>query len=184
MIGTHDRQQSCADGAAVSGRVPRLHRIDRAVRLAAPLEDVFAFFADAANLELLTPAWLHFRILSPLPLAMGVGTRIDYRLRLRGMPIHWQSEITAWEPPWRFVDEQRRGPYRVWIHEHRFTVEDREGREPVVLASDRVDYAVPGGRLVNRLLVARDLRRIFSYRGDCLRERFGVVSGWDPAAPG
>ena len=91
------------------GRPPRLHRIHSTVRLAAPLESVFAFFADAANLELLTPGWLHFRILSPLPLAMAAGTRIDYRLRLRGVPIRWQSEITAWEPPYRFVDEQRRG---------------------------------------------------------------------------
>ena len=91
------------------GRPPRLHRIhSTVVRLAAPLESVFAFFADAANLELLTPGWLHFRILSPLPLAMAAGTRIDYRLRLRGVPIRWQSEITAWEPPYRFVDEQRK----------------------------------------------------------------------------
>ena len=135
MIRTHDGQRGGTDGAggvAVSGRPPHLHRIESDVRLAAPLESVFAFFSDAANLELLTPGWLHFRILSPLPLAMAVGTRIDYRLRLRGVPIRWQSEITAWEPPCRFVDEQRRGPYRVWIHEHRFAEEHREGREPVV----------------------------------------------------
>ena len=159
----------------MTGRPPDLHRIHSTVRLAAPLESVFAFFADAANLELLTPGWLHFRILSPLPLAMAAGTRIDYRLRLRGVPIRWQSEITAWEPPYRFVDEQRKGPYRVWIHEHRFAVESREGRAPLVVASDRVEYAVPGGRLVNRLFVARDLRRIFAYRGDRLRERFGLA---------
>ena len=159
----------------MTGRPPHLHRVHSTVRLAAPLENVFAFFADAANLELLTPGWLHFRILSPLPLAMAAGTRIDYRLRLRGVPIRWQSEITAWEPPYRFVDEQRRGPYRVWIHEHRFAVESREGRAPLVVASDRVEYAVPGGRLVNRLFVARDLRRIFAYRGDRLRERFGLA---------
>ena len=159
----------------MTGRPPDLHRIHSTVRLAAPLESVFAFFADAANLELLTPGWLHFRILSPLPLAMAAGTRIDYRLRLRGVRIRWQSEITAWEPPYRFVDEQRKGPYRVWIHEHRFAVESREGRAPLVVASDRVEYAVPGGRLVNRLFVARDLRRIFAYRGDRLRERFGLA---------
>ena len=179
MIRTHDGQRGGTDGAggvAVNSRPSHLHRIDSDVRLAAPLEKVFAFFADAANLELLTPAWLHFRILSPLPLPMAVGTRIDYRLRLRGVPIRWQSEITAWEPPCRFVDEQRRGPYRVWIHEHRFAEEHREGCEPVVVASDRVDYAVPGGRLANRLLVARDLRRIFAYRGDRLRERFGLAA--------
>ena len=111
-----------------SGRLPRLHRIDRAVRLAAPLEDVFAFFADAANLELLTPAWLHFRILSPLPLAMGVGT--PHRLppaAAWGCRSAGRARSPPGSRPWRFVDEQRRGPYRVWIHEHRFTVE-QQGR--------------------------------------------------------
>ena len=147
------------------------------VRLAAPLAEVFAFFADARNLEVLTPEWLRFQVITQPPPAMAAGTRIDYRLRLRGMPVRWQSEITAWEPPFRFVDEQRRGPYRVWIHEHRFAVERQPGGGEVVVAGDKVDYAVPGGRLVNRLLVAADLRRIFAYRRERLYERFGAAEG-------
>ena len=87
-------------------------------------QDVFPFFADAFNLERLTPPSLGFRVLTPPPIEMKVGTLIDYRVRLRGVPMRWQSEITAWEPPHRFVDEQRRGPYRLWIHEHTFTSQD------------------------------------------------------------
>ena len=148
-----------------------MHEFRCTVSLTAPIERVFAFFADAGNLEVMTPAWLHFRILTALPLTIEKGTLIDYRLRLHGVPILWRSEITVWEPPYRFVDEQRRGPYRTWIHEHRFRVERQPDGRPIVVASDRVRYAVPGGRLVNRLFVARDLRRIFAYRAARLQER-------------
>lgn len=98
---------------------------------------------------------------------MRAGLRIDYRLRLRGLPLRWQSEITAWEPPCRFVDEQRRGPYRAWIHEHTFA--ERDGG---TLAQDVVRYGVIGGRLVNTLFVRRDVERIFHYRQKKLREVF------------
>jgi ligand-binding SRPBCC domain-containing protein len=125
-----------------------------------PREEVFAFFASPSNLGLLTPPWLHFRIASPLPHAVGVGTRLDYRLRVfYGLPLHWQSEIAAWEPPHRFVDAQRRGPFHHWRHEHRFSA--LPGGTAVV---DEVRYAVPGGRLVQRLLVAGAVERIFAYR--------------------
>lgn len=129
---------------------------------------VFPFFADAHNLQRLTPPWLHFQVLTPPPIQMRSGTRIDYRLRVHGMPVRWQSEITAWEPPLRFVDEQRRGPYRAWRHEHRF-----EARDGGTLAIDRVDYAAPGGALVEQLLIERDLRAIFAYRQRRLAAVFG-----------
>lgn len=143
------------------------------VALAAPLATVFSFFANARNLEVLTPPWLRFRVLTEGEIPMARGTRIDYRLRLRGLPLRWRSEITAWEPPYRFVDQQVLGPYRTWIHEHRFELEERPGRGPVVFANDEVRYEAPGGALVERLLVAPDLRRIFRYRTARLRERFG-----------
>ncbi len=141
------------------------------VWLARPLREVFPFFADAGNLEVLTPPWLRFEVLSSEPIKMSVGTRIDYRLRLRGIPIRWQSEITKWDPPSVFVDEQRKGPYRLWHHEHRF--EEREGG---TLAEDHVKYAVPGGRLADRLFVRADLRRIFQFRRRKLTELFGAAS--------
>lgn len=137
--------------------------------LSAPLEDVFRFFSDAYNLELLTPPWLRFSVLTPPPIAMGVGTSIDYRLRVRGLPLRWRSEITAWEPPWRFVDEQRRGPYRLWRHEHAFRELDG-----ATLVADRVEYAAPLGPLVNELFVSRDLTRIFEFRRTALAGVFGA----------
>ena len=133
-----------------------------------PPAEVFPFFADARNLERLTPPWLCFEVLTPEPIELRRSTTIDYRLRLRGVPVRWRSEITAWEPPFRFVDEQRRGPYRLWIHEHRF--EEREGG---TVASDHVRYAVWGGRIVDRRLVRPDVERIFEYRRAVLREIFG-----------
>jgi len=141
-----------------------------------PLEEVFAFFADAGNLEAITPPWLGFEVLTPRPIAMRPGTLIDYRLRLRGVPLRWRTEISVWQPPHRFVDEQRRGPYRLWVHEHRF-IEVPGGTEIV----DRVRYAVPGGRLVERLVVDRDLARIFEYRRRRVAELLGAGAGPEAA---
>ena len=146
----------------------RVFTLRNEVWLPRPIGEVFDFFADAYNLEALTPPMLKFEVLTPAPILMAVGTLIDYRLRLRGIPIRWQSEITAWEPPLRFVDEQRHGPYSLWVHEHIFEEKDGE-----TLARDIVEYAVPGGALANRLFVARDVRRIFEYRTKRLLEALG-----------
>lgn len=130
--------------------------------------DVFPFFAEARNLERITPPWLRFEVLTPGPIEMAAGTLIDYRLRWRGLPLHWRTEIEVWDPPHFFVDRQLRGPYRLWRHEHRF-----ESRGGHTLATDRVEYAAPGGRLVHRLIVDRDVRRIFDYRRTTLEAIFG-----------
>ena len=145
----------------------KIHVLRSQVWVPHPREEVFEFFSRAENLEALTPAWLNFSILSARPIEMRIGTRIRYRLRLHGIPLRWESEITAWEPPYRFVDEQRRGPYRRWIHEHEF-VEQEEG----TTIRDNVQYAVAGGLLVDRLLVAPDLRKIFSFRREKIAEIF------------
>ncbi len=110
---------------------------------------------------------LRFRVATPAPIEMAAGTRIAYRLRIRGVPVRWQSEITVWEPPVRFVDEQRRGPYRLWSHEHTFIEQDGG-----TLCRDVVNYAAPGGPLVHHLLVGPDVRRIFEYRRETLAELF------------
>jgi ligand-binding SRPBCC domain-containing protein len=142
-------------------------RLETETLLRRPVDEVFSFFADARNLEALTPPWLRFRIVTPGAIELSAGTTIDYRLRVHGLPVVWRSEITDWSPPHRFVDVQVRGPYRRWVHEHTF-VEHEFG----TLARDVVDYAVPGGRLANDLFVMRDLRRIFDYRRRALAVRF------------
>lgn len=130
--------------------------------------DVFPFFSDAHNLEAITPPWLRFSIRTPAPIAMHAGTHIDYALRVRGLPMRWRSRISAWEPPFHFVDEQCRGPYRRWIHHHRF-----EASEGGTLCSDHVRYAPLGGWLANALIVRHELRRIFTYRQEALLRHFG-----------
>ncbi|HEY6564322.1 MAG TPA: SRPBCC family protein [Pirellulaceae bacterium] len=136
--------------------------------LPAPLDRVFPYFADAMNLQALTPKYLHFQILTPAPIVMRQGSKIDYQLRIHGFPVRWQSEITDWEPPRRFVDRQIRGPYRWWIHEHHFEQRDDQTR-----AIDTVEYGVPLGALLHPLLVGPDLRRIFEHRAAVLRRVFG-----------
>lgn len=143
----------------------RAHRMERVTEIAAPLEEVFSFFADAENLETISPPWLRFRITTPGPIIMKEGALIRYRLRLRMVPISWTTRITAWQPPYRFVDEQLSGPFRMWVHEHTF--EERNGR---TLARDRVDYIVPGGAIVHRLFVRPDLEKIFAFRENILRQ--------------
>lgn len=127
-----------------------------------PIEEVFEFFSDAANLELITPPELKFRIITPLPVRMDKGTLIDYRISLNGVPFKWKTEITDWEPPFRFVDTQLKGPYRVWIHEHTFTP---SGNSTIV--RDVVNYLPPGRVLepaITSLFIRRKLEHIFDYR--------------------
>lgn len=148
---------------AASGRV-----FTASQRVPTALDETFAFFADAWNLERITPPILRFRIVTPAPITMRVGTLIDYRLRLRGIPVRWRTEITAWDPPRSFTDVQLRGPYRKWMHRHDFVEEDGGTR-----VNDTVAYAVPGGALVDRLIVRPDLDRIFGYRRRAIRELLG-----------
>jgi ligand-binding SRPBCC domain-containing protein len=146
-------------------------RVRKQIWLPQPREKVFGFFSDPQNLDRLTPQWLNFKILTAPPFVMAPGTLLDYRLRLRGIPIRWQSEITTWDPPARFVDKQIKGPYSLWVHEHLF-----EEKEEGTLVSDNVEYAVAGGKLVQRLLVAPDLERIFNHRHLMLRNLFSSTN--------
>jgi TIGR01777 family protein len=134
--------------------------------IARPPHEVFPFFADANNLERITPPWLKFRILNP-GVEMQRGALINYRLHVHGIPLCWQSEITEWEPPYRFVDVQRRGPYSLWVHEHRF-----EPHDGGTLVQDTVQYAAPGGTLLRQIFIDRDLDSIFKYRRQRLEEHF------------
>jgi len=148
--------------------MPKVHVLETEVWLARPIDEVFGFFSDAHNLNEITPPMLDFRILTPKPIPMGKGTLIDYRISLRGFPMRWRTLISAWEPGKRFVDEQLKGPYHLWRHEHTF-----EARDGGTLCKDRVEYAHWGGPLIQRWLVGPDVTGIFEYRKKRLVEMFG-----------
>ncbi len=133
--------------------------------------ETFDFFADAFNLEAITPPWLGFQVATPRPISMGIGALIEYRLNLHALPLRWLTRIEAWEPGRRFADRQLRGPYRMWHHTHTF---DEDARGTVM--RDLVHYALPlgpVGRLARAVLVRRDLERIFDYRRDAVAARLG-----------
>ncbi len=134
-------------------------------------EKLFEFFSDAFQLEQITPPWLNFRIQTPAPINIRKGCLIDYSIRLRGIPIRWRTEISDWNPPFSFVDRQLKGPYLLWEHLHTF-----EKVPEGTLARDEVRYRVPGGRLVNWLMVKSDLIRIFEFRRNKMLELFPVQS--------
>jgi len=141
----------------------RIHELRREQVLDGTPDALFAFFADARNLEALTPPLLRFRVITPEPIDMGAGTFIQYRLRLHGVPVGWKTLIQAWEPPHRFVDVQVSGPYALWHHTHELTpVGDAQ-----TLMRDTVRYAIGFGALgdiAHRALVRRDVEAIFDFR--------------------
>ena len=150
---------------------PKERLLAASLLVPAPLDTVFPFFADAGNLNRLTPASLGFTILTPQPLVMRSGLLIDYKISLHGVPMRWRTRICAWEPSGsvpRFVDEQVKGPYAQWIHEHTFTTQDGG-----TLCKDNVRYAHWGGPIAERLFVRPELRRIFAFRAEKMREIFG-----------
>jgi ligand-binding SRPBCC domain-containing protein len=145
-------------------RVIRSLELERRQVVPRPLAETFAFFAEPRNLELLTPPWLHFGV-AAAPDEMYEGARIRYRLRLFGVPLGWEAEIVQWRPPRTFADRQLRGPYRLWVHTHRFAAVP-EGTE----VYDHVLYRIPGGVLAPTRLVRAWLDEIFDYRTDRLVE--------------
>jgi ligand-binding SRPBCC domain-containing protein len=140
----------------------RVHHLDRQQVVASPLAEAFDFFSRTSNLQRITPPWLSFGLLTPEPSEIGVGTRIEYRLRLHGIPLRWISRIDEFAENGWFVDRQIRGPYRLWHHRHEFAAVPGGTR-----VRDHVDYALPLGplgELAHSAIVRRDLTRIFDYR--------------------
>lgn len=146
---------------------PSGYRLTTELLVAEPRGQVFDFFADAFQLETITPPSLRFSVCTPRPLEMRSGVLIDYKLRLHGWPIRWRSKISNWKPPYQFVDEQLKGPYRYWHHLHTF--DDVDGG---TLVRDIVHYAIPLGFIMHPLLVRRDLTTIFEYRRKTMSTRF------------
>jgi ligand-binding SRPBCC domain-containing protein len=137
------------------------HILASRVWLPKPRAEVFAFFAEPANLALITPRWLGFRLLEPAS-PLGPFAILDYRIRWMGLPLRWRTFIREFDPPARFVDVQVRGPYGRWEHRHLF-VEERGG----TWVDDRVTYRLPLGllgRALHDLLVGRQLAAIWAHR--------------------
>jgi ligand-binding SRPBCC domain-containing protein len=135
-----------------------------------PVDEVFAFFSDANNLEAITPRQLNFHILTPGPIRLAAGARIDYQLKLYGIPLKWATLIESWDPPHQFVDVQLRGPYKMWRHTHRFVSEGAGTR-----IVDDVDNELPFGplgRLVDVLRTRREVAGIFAHRSVDIARRF------------
>lgn len=155
----------------MAGQAPMsVHVLEREQVVDQPLERVFAFYADPANLQSLTPPWLRFTIITSGPIEMRAGALIAYRLRVHGVPVRWLTRIEEWTPGERFVDIQLWGPYRLWHHTHTF---ERHGEGTLI--RDRVRYALPLGPigdLVHRAFVRRDLERVFAFRRDMVAHTF------------
>jgi ligand-binding SRPBCC domain-containing protein len=138
------------------------HILTRSLEIDLPRQTVFDFFADAGNLERITPPDLNFHIVTPQPIKIERGTLIDYKLRLHGIPMSWQTEITLWDPPHEFVDTQLRGPYSQWVHRHTFT----ELACDRTLIEDQVRYRLPLEPLgdLAHFIVRSQLNTIFDHR--------------------
>ena len=144
--------------------------LEREQWVPASLDEVFRFFSDAGNLELLTPEWLRFQILTPQPIQMSPGTLIDYQLHWHGIPMRWRTKITAWQPPHAFEDLQLKGPYKLWHHTHSFQAVDGG-----TLIRDRVEYLLPFGilgRTAHAFSVRRNVESIFAFRDQKVKEIF------------
>ncbi|MDO8210690.1 SRPBCC family protein [Conexibacter sp. CPCC 206217] len=154
-----------------------VHVLTRSQTLAGTPDTVFPFFAQARNLEAITPPFLGFRVMTPAPIEMAPGTLIAYRLKLHGVPLRWLTRIEEWEPGVRFVDAQLRGPYALWHHTHAFAADP--GRPGWTVMRDTVRYALPFGplgELAHRIMVRRDLERIFAYRAQTVARMVADVS--------
>jgi ligand-binding SRPBCC domain-containing protein len=147
-----------------------MHSLDQTQRIDAPIEAVFAFFSDPSNLACITPPWLSFRIHGAMPRPLGEGSRIEYRIRWAIFRLRWVTRITSWRPTAEFQDVQERGPYKTWIHTHRFNTSGS-----AVIMEDHVEYALPFGllgSLVHALSVRRQLQKIFDYRRHAIARFF------------
>lgn len=135
-----------------------------------PLDEVFAFFEKPENLEVITPPWMKFKIKTPLPLIMKIGAEFDYKIILLGIPLKWKTIITEYEPPYKFIDEQKKGPYKLWVHTHTF---EAVGDKTKII--DSVDYNLSGGMLggiINKIYISRNLKAIFDYRTVAIKKIF------------
>ncbi len=149
----------------------KIHTLQCEMLVTKSLAETFAVFEDAHNLGKITPSWLHFEVTTPGQIVMRKGAEITYKIKWLGLPMRWKTLISQYEPPFLFVDEQAKGPYTLWRHQHTF-----HPAADGTLVRDHVEYALPLGPLGNLahgLMVRQQLLGIFRYRQKALREMFG-----------
>jgi uncharacterized protein (TIGR01777 family) len=156
----------------LGGAPQTAHQLEAVQWVPRPIDEIFQFFCDEKNLELITPNFLNFKVLGKDSAEIGEGTKIKYQLKLHGIPIGWESEITQWDPPHQFVDRQLKGPYKTWHHTHYF-----ESMCGGTLMGDKVRYELnfgPLGRAVQMAWVKGDVEKIFRHRQEVIQHRFGT----------
>jgi len=147
----------------------KLYNFESKQTINCSIETVFSFFSSPENLKVLIPPRLGFKILTPSPINMGKGCLIDYLIYFMGIPVHWCSIITDYDPPYMFIDQQIKGPYTLWHHKHTF----REIKNGVEIR-DRVVYSIPVGwmgRLLHKYWIKKILK-IFFHTGEILLPAF------------
>ncbi len=146
------------------------HILERKQIIYRPRDEVFEFFADAKNLERITPPELNFKITTLEPIEIQKWTIIDYKLKLRGLPITWKTEISQWNPPFDFIDSALKSPYKQWIHLHKFSV----GDNGETIMEDIVRYRLPFEPFgdVAHFYVKKELNYIFNYRYKIVEQIF------------
>lgn len=152
-----------------------VHTLKREMLISDTLENVFSFFQQPENLAKITPPSLGFKILTPQPIVMKEGALITYTIKMFGFRIGWKTLITSYDPPYSFVDEQIKGPYALWHHQHHFKLVDQG-----VQMTDTVNYCIPFkifGELARKLYVESQLEMIFNYREKVINEIFNPVGG-------
>ena len=177
-----DKSNEPVEHLSIVQSAPTVWTLTARQQLMRPREQLFPFFADAANLGRITPPEMHFEIITPPPIVMRAGTLIDYSIKTWGIPMRWRTEITGWNPPVEFVDTQLLGPYAEWVHRHRFI----EFTGNTTLMEDVVRFRLPLGRLgaVAGPMVRRQLRRVFAYRGAVVRQLIEAPDLVRDARPG
>ena len=152
----HCTKEHCSQ----SDIVTTTHRtLTRSLWIPRPIKEVFTFFADVSQLQRVTPSWMHFRVEGYVPSSLTEGTIVNFRLKLRGIPFRWTSIISLWDPPHGFVDEQLYGPFKLWKHQHKFSLENGGTR-----VEDVVTYRTPIGGIIEKFVIRPDLNKIFDYR--------------------
>lgn len=148
----------------------KTHTLTRHTTIEKPIDEVFDFFTKAENLNKIIPPDLHFEMITKLPISIKKGTVIDYKIKIAGIPFKWKTEITEWNPPYSFEDTQVKGPYKIWIHKHKF-----ESKNGFTLMTDIINYLSPGGIfefVPHRLFVKKKVESIFDFREKSLIKIF------------